>query len=247
MQFSKEQISKQLQKILQSNSCKKSKINCELLEYLVKESISGHDPKETEIGIDVFKKKYDKADSFNSNIRVYVHNLRKKLKIYYDTEGKYDEIILEIEKGRYHVNISKREKKAVKKTVSGSKYNLYKSLFFVTILILGSIASITYTKHHKSKYKNYPMWSDFHNSPKKTLLVLGDHFVMNSSLPTNNEGLIRDYYVNSRKEYEEFMDKNPELEDSLSASYVTYLTKQGPFSMKMINDVFYDMNTYFQL
>lgn len=249
MSYSKEQILKQLQKILQSNSCKKSKINCELLEYLVKESISGHVPKETEIGIDVFNKKYDKTDSLNSNIRVYIYNLRKKLNSYYNSEGKNDKIIFEIEKGHYHVIFHHREKEVNEKTEDRSKYKLYKLLFFATllVLVLGSVANIIFTKPHKSKYKNYPMWSDFHNSPKKTLLVLGDHFLMNSSLPTNNEGLIRDYYVNSRKEYEEFMENNPELEDSLSASYVTYLTKQGPFSMKMINDVFYDMNTDFQL
>lgn len=111
-------INKYLEKILISRHFNKSKISCDLLSYLVNASLTGKNPKEFTIGIELFGKKYNDSKQ-DSNIRVYIHNVRKKLKDYYVEDGKKDPVIFEIEKGKYRVNfISRKEIKSTKKEIT---------------------------------------------------------------------------------------------------------------------------------
>ncbi|MGD9931805.1 MAG: helix-turn-helix domain-containing protein, partial [Mangrovibacterium sp.] len=81
-----------MDRILGSTAFSKSTVNRELLKYLVQASMNGENPKEFQIAADVFGKKMNSGKEVN--IRVYIHNLRKKLEEYYQTEGKEDEFKL---------------------------------------------------------------------------------------------------------------------------------------------------------
>ena len=103
MNFDRELINRQLKKIIESRHFNKSKISCDLLEYLVSTSLEEKSPKEFTIGIELFGKKYGEETKPDANIRVYIHNLRKKLNDYYEEEGSKDPLVFEIEKGKYTV------------------------------------------------------------------------------------------------------------------------------------------------
>ena len=86
-----------------------------LLEYLVKSAIEGVVPKEVTIAYEVYGLDIDESSTHESNIRVYIYNLRKKLDSYYVREGKEDKIRFIIPKGRYKVEfVEKKENEAVK-------------------------------------------------------------------------------------------------------------------------------------
>ena len=79
-------------------------------------------PKELTIAHDVFGKSIDLDKKNDTQVRVYIHNLRKKLDSYYLHEGKSDEIIFEIPKGHYKVDF--REKNQVTKNQISKKNDL---------------------------------------------------------------------------------------------------------------------------
>src|SRR5660397_237779 len=109
MSIKKEEIEIQLQKILNSPKFRRSQNNCDLLRYLVAETIAERHPNELKIGIEVFSIKYEQNEKTNANIRVYIFNLRRKLKEYYTTIGAKDDLIFEVEKGDYIVKFKRKE------------------------------------------------------------------------------------------------------------------------------------------
>lgn len=82
--------------------CKSNRMK-DLLSYIITNSVSDetHDIKELTLAIDVFglSPAFDTSD--NSIIRVAVYKLKKKLKTYYETDGKTDAVKIEIPRGRY--------------------------------------------------------------------------------------------------------------------------------------------------
>lgn len=226
-------INKYLKKITESRHFVKSRISCDLLVYLTKASLEGKNPKEYTIGVELFGKKYDDDQKPDSNIRVYIHHVRKKLKDYYEDEGKKDPILFVIEKGKYHVRFDPPQKyrKPAKNRFLIPFLISFGALAVVSILLVNS-------GEKESVWKNLPIWQDFADTEKSTLLVLGDYFVFNGILPTGNTGIYRDFSINSEVDYEYLLDKNPELVQTLSKSNLTYLSKMAAFCQNDIYRVF---------
>ncbi|MGQ7869534.1 hypothetical protein [Sunxiuqinia sp. sy24] len=227
-------INKHLKKITSSRHFAKSKISCDLLCYLTEASLEGKNPKEFTIGVELFGKKYDENEKQDSNIRVYIHNVRKKLKDYYDAEGSKDPVIFVVEKGKYRVRFDspKDHRKPVR------------YVFLVPFLIsLAALIAISYLfvqqrTQNNNPWEDLPVWQSFAENEKPTLLVLGDYFVFSGELPTGNTGVYRDFSINSEVEYEHLLDKNPDLVFSLSKSHLTYLSKMAAFCQSHIYKVF---------
>jgi len=234
MTKNKNLIYKHLKKITSSRHFVKSKISCDLLSYLTEASLEGKNPKEFTIGVELFGKKYDDADRQDSNIRVYIHNVRKKLKDYYAGEGKKDPVIFVVEKGKYRVRFDspKDHRKPVRYV-----FLIPFLVSFAALLVVGFLFFIHFTEH-QTPWKDLPVWQDFAENEKPTLLVLGDYFVFSGQLPTGRIGVYRDFNINSEVEYEHLLDKNPELIHSLSKSNLTYLSKMAAFCQSHIYKVF---------
>ena len=98
-----DQIQAYLSKILQSSEFQNSTKYQKLLEYLVNSTLEGKVPKEITISIELFGIEMKDDTLGETNTRVYIHNVRKKLDSYYINEGKNDKIQFKIPKGRYKV------------------------------------------------------------------------------------------------------------------------------------------------
>ncbi len=227
-------IYRHLDKSLKSRHLNKSKISCDLLKYLVEASLEGKNPKEYTIGIDLFGRKYGPDKKQDANIRVYIHNLRKKLKDYYADEGRNDQVIFEIEKGKYNVLfISKKEYRAKHRPT-------YFTHFLISLAILiSTLAAFLLTKKgNTNAWDKLPVWQKFTGSDKKTMLVFGDYFVFEGILPSGKLGIFRDFEINSEAEYEHLLDKQPELAREIDKSNLTYLSKMSVFCQNEIMKVF---------
>src|ERR1019366_10272317 len=98
-----EAIQLQLQRMLGSSSFKRSGRISRFLQFTVEQTLSGRadELKESIIAIEV----YDRPTDFNPKIDPIVRNearrLRARLTSYYGTEGRTDEIVIEIAIGSY--------------------------------------------------------------------------------------------------------------------------------------------------
>jgi hypothetical protein len=229
-------IIKYLQKITTSRHFNKSKVSCELLEYLVQASIENKNPKEYTIGIELFGRKYEDDAKQDSNIRVYIHNMRKKLEDYYEDEGSRDAIVFVLERGKYRIHFKTR------KEYDAVKPRAFVYPFAISLVLLVMVTVLYFLKgsesRQKSLWRSLPVWQEFVGNGKETLLILGDYFVFSGILPTGNGGIYRDFSINSEKEFQELLNKKPDLVKVLSRSNLTYLSKMTVFCESDILRVF---------
>jgi hypothetical protein len=99
----RDQLAKQLDRLINSQVLHSSESLCRLLQYLAKHAIEhpGAPLKEYQIATEVLGKRADFDPQVDSAIRVQAGRLRTKLAEYYSSEGAHDQIIVELPKGSY--------------------------------------------------------------------------------------------------------------------------------------------------
>ncbi|MCL3780559.1 hypothetical protein EMN47_09200 [Prolixibacteraceae bacterium JC049] len=197
------------------------------MKYLVEETLKGESPKEFQIAFDVFGKRADSDKE--KNIRIYIHNLRKKLADYYANEGANDEIQFEIPKGNYEV-VFHIDKKAMVK----SRIRLMAPYLFVAGFILFIFSGILFFQKKGPKATKHFIWKELHQSNFPTLIVLGDHYFFGSRNPVGGFGITRQTSINSDKDLENWIEEHPEIKDDIRKSTQTYINKQAPFGLYKI-------------
>lgn len=218
-----------LERILHSETFSRSTINKQLLKYLFEATINNRNLKEFTIANELFKKED------NSGVRVYINNLRKKLKEYYEKEGNTDEIILSIPKGAYKIHFRKAEAKTGK--------HRKKWRWFVLICIKIGVLYFIYAKNYApTPLQKTNIWKEFLRSDENVLIVLGNHFFMAAPTATGNNGIIRDFDINSSEDMEQYVEDNPEMKDTISELHYSYLTWQAPACLFQIMPLFDDIS-----
>ncbi|MGQ8338013.1 hypothetical protein ACUNWD_15790 [Sunxiuqinia sp. A32] len=231
-----EKLNSQLSKILESDQFSRSNANKVLLKLLFYATIEGRKLKEATIGTEIFGKKYDPVKNDNK-VRVYIHNLRKKLSAYYEEEGRLDEVIFEIEKGDYRVSFKNR-------TVGKSKFSIGIVFFILLLLIVGGgiIASVLIENESK-----FDFWDGFSSNDFPTTLIIGDHFTIGSNVPTGGTGVFRDFSINSEQDFSQYIHEHPEQASAMIPNSYPYITKMGPYSTKALSMFFVDHGISFDL
>lgn len=221
-----QQISKYLTKIKNSQCFSKSVVLKELLAYLVEKSLHGETPKEVEIAYDVFGK--SKNSEKEKNIRIYIYNLRKKLKDYYDKEGLEDETVFSIPKGAYELVIKTNLKRTIKSRIG----KLSPFLLMISVLIL--LLSVLLSGNKRSAISKSFIWNDIYKSDYPLLIVLGDHYFINQKNVFGWMSPTRFVEINSDDDFEEMIEKTPDKADKLEKTDQTYINKQAPFAMHKV-------------
>jgi hypothetical protein len=112
----------QLEKILRSAAFRNTVGLQKFLEYVVGKTLQGQSQeiKEYSIAVEVLGKPADYDPRLDTSVRVQAHRLREKLEEYYATEGASDEILIELPKGHYVPQFSRRQKPATEVQDSSS-------------------------------------------------------------------------------------------------------------------------------
>ena len=198
-----------LAKILKSDTFKNSKTYQNLLIYLVDASIKNETPKEYDIAIEVFGKDAKFNPSEDPSIRVYISNLRKKLKQYYSQEGKNDKVCLDIPPGHYVVVFSEKNSSRIKQIFTFQKmlYSLIGVLVPVILFFVYKSVEHNNSNPATSSFLESPLWYDFAKSTNRLLVVLGDdYFILN---PRDvDAGIHRFHEINSDSDLEELKGKS---------------------------------------
>ncbi len=240
------EIRKYLDKIIESDCFSRSDIYKKLLKYLTEATIEGKRPKEFTIGLDVFNHKAD--DPATSNVRVYVHKLRKKLDTYYNKEGIHDPIRFSIPKGSYSIEFKNKKDVSYQTRV---KY-LWISLAAAILLFIIHLLFFVNPKSDNEKLKKTAFWHEFFDNGKETVIVAGDFFMFTDLKIEDERGLnwnIRDTRVNSEEQFMEIINNDSLLhpEDFRILSDVTYMPRDALFSMQYIIPVLHDNNVPYQI
>jgi TolB-like protein/Flp pilus assembly protein TadD len=100
---SADDVRRQLDRISLSELFSRSPRMSRFLRFTVERSLEGHaeELKEYLLGVEVFDRKPDYDSRIDPIVRVEARRLRAKLRSYYDTEGRDDELIIEFPTGGY--------------------------------------------------------------------------------------------------------------------------------------------------
>ncbi len=226
-----QKISQTLEKLINSKTFSKSGINKDLLNYLVNCTLKGENPKEYQIANDVFGKKADQQKEIN--IRVYIFNLRNKLKEYYKTEGREDTVIIQIPKGKYKVEFRFDKIKSIKSTIN--RYGFY---LFASGLVLLIISLVIILKAPRIHLPKNALWKEFLKTDFPIQIVLGDHYFFNDSIATGRIGISRDTRINSDEDLDLYVKAHPELIGKISKNKTTYINKQAPVGLFSMMQMF---------
>ncbi|WP_299578460.1 helix-turn-helix domain-containing protein [uncultured Sunxiuqinia sp.] len=223
-------IKRSLSRLIESHTFSKSPVNRELLKYLVSCSLKGEKPKEFQIAADVFGKKYDPDKEVN--VRVYMHNLRKKLEEYYAQEGQEDELIFELPKGQYAIHFNHSPIKSLKRKV----YRFSPWLAASSLLLL--IGILLFQLVISSNPVTIDFWKAFFAGGHPTKLILGDHYFYRGPIPSSDKGSIRDSRINSDQDFDAFLQSHPELVGHMEKTNLTYINNQAPIGLFYLMQVF---------
>jgi hypothetical protein len=226
-----QKISQTLEKLLNSKTFSKSGINKELLNYLVNCTLKGENPKEFQIANDIFGKKADQQKDIN--IRVYIFNLRNKLKEYYKTEGKDDTVTIHIPKGNYRVEFRFDRIKSFRRKLTHYGFHLFAS--GLVLLIISLIIIVQTPKIHLPQNT---LWRGFFKPDFPIQIVLGDHYFFNDTIATGRIGVSRDTRINSDAALDRFLKPHPELVGKITRDKTTYTNKQAPVGLFSIMQMF---------
>jgi len=233
-----------VERIIESKSFGRSNTYANLLRYLVRCTLKKDVPKETTIANEIFgKSSFDPSQS--TLIRVYVYNLRKKLKAYYSNEGVGAPIILKIPKGSYEVRFDAAEEVALKNSKSGKKWIIPLALAIIGLFLAFGYFGFDLWSVDNSARKNR-LWSDLFESNKPTMLVLGDIFAYTeidsaSGLLRN----IRDTQINSPQEFLDFKTKDNRKGITLESISYAYQIQSSLLWVKDLSNMFYSADQDF--
>lgn len=224
-------ISQTLEKLLNSKTFSKPGVYKDLLNYLVNCSLKGETPKEQQIALDVFGKKADLDKELN--VRVYILNLRNKLKEYYQNEGKDDTVILEIPKGKYQVEFKFLTYKSFRRSLE--KYSLTLFIFGFLLVFFSIVLLLNNDKFRQPKQA---IWRGFLKPDYPVLIVLGDHYFFTDSVATGRLGSSRDTRINSDEDLDAYLKVHPEAIGKIRKNNTTYINRQAPIGLFRLMNMF---------
>lgn len=211
------------------------------LNYLVEQALKENDLKEQTIGMELFQRNYN-DDKNDGIVRVYMYNLRKKLKTYYSEIGKNDDIRFVLEKGSYNIKFVKNNnpEKVIQlgKIVSYFKTTSNKVIFLTALIIL----LISYAVYQLQNDNNLYCWKPFFKDKAKNICILADQVILKKkNAPIGN--LISHEDINSASDFISFTKKNSI--DSLVLVDYTYFTKAVPHAIQKLTHLFTKQNQEF--
>ncbi|MFD2033411.1 helix-turn-helix domain-containing protein [Belliella marina] len=227
-----------LQHLLEHKLFSRSPSTSMLLKYLVKASIANKDLKENIISMELYGKDYADEKSA-AHMRVNIYHLRKKLETYYSTDGKNDEIKLQIKKGQYQVEFVERSKdpQVIIRTRRKKRY------FFLSAGLLMAIVLTFLSIYHKS----IPIWQPFFSNEKPTTLFIGDFFGIMGPIATGSFGWNRDYDINNLQDYYNFLEENPDKKDVIFPANYPYVTGLAAVGTMNISRIFHSHSNDFDI
>lgn len=243
--ISEKEVAALLDRIEHSASFGSSSTYSRLLRFLVESTSSGTIPKEREVAGHLFGTNHSGSDS--SKVRVYVYNLRKKLGLYFEKEGKEETYILTIPKGSYKVQFKKKKAPSILPVLPlKTKYWLY----VVMALLLLWISSMMYfisSKHDVGRqiFAESVFWKTYFEDDRPIQVVIGDLLIYSEldSL-TGEVRNVRNPEINTLADFEKYKNLGKNARRNLSEVTYSYLPEGSTEWISNLTKIFYPQKDF---
>lgn len=242
------------QRIAASGELGRSRIYARLFDYLLEASAAGRSPKEIEIAINVLGRDSDFDVSRDSVVRVYIHQLRKRLQRYYQRHEPDTRYQLVLPRGQYLFAVAdhrpdsarasgdRARTSGVRLWLAGMAALLLVSAVLNVLLWAGDTASFENpgTEETGQDLLDHPMWSNIVDDGLPVMVVMGDYYIFGEQ---SGEGritrMIRDFNINSPSDLA--ASQPPPEPDTAHTPYVdlsmTYMPEGSALALALIAPV----------
>ena len=232
-------IKYQAQKILSSGELGRSKNYALLLNFLVQCSIDGRIPKEFEIATEVLHRSKDFDVSSDSTVRVYIHQLRKKIDSYYQKYDADPSHRLVIPKGQYTVIVSERPVESSELTPKFSflKINNKTLLLTAVVLLLSNILymygrDLLGASRDSDLVGDKLVWTSLFDDDQPIMLVMGDYYIFGELNANGNIArMVREFNVNSKSDLEDLQFSDIENAQNYLDLNLSYMPEGSAFAL----------------
>ncbi len=241
--LSKEELQALYERILASGALGRSKVYGALLAYLLEAASQGRSPKEIEIALDVLGRDASFDVSRDSVVRVYIHQLRKRLNDYYEKHESAAPYRIIIPKGQYTIA-------AISTSAAPSPEEPAASLrrswqwpgiaalmllvgFGLAYLLFGRMASGPQSP--LAEAARHPLWSSIMDDDLPVLLVMGDYYIFGELDEFGRiTRMVRDFGINSSADLSARTASQPELEDRYLDLNLNYIPEGSALALSRI-------------
>ena len=242
--FSAKELLALCQRIMESGVLGRSKNYSALLEYLVQCSLSGKSPKEIEIAVDVFNRGDNFDVAADSSVRVYIHQLRKKLDAYYQSNEKDTVFRIVIPKGQYTILAQQRTPISPVQLSRGeqrSNLRVNNGLLLAVIILLAvnllymGITGRGSTLENSQATSEHPVWNSVLQDDQPILIVMGDYYIFGELNANGNVArMVREFNVNSSSDLEEMQFTDFDRAENYLDLDLSYMPEGSAFALARI-------------
>ncbi len=240
-----EQLRELSDRIIASGVLGRSKHYRNLLEYLVECSIADKAPKEIDLAVDGLKRGDDYDVSADSSVRVYVHQLRKKLDTYYQQHAPESAYRLTIPKGQYRLVMEANAVAAPEKKMPGPanrwQWSLNSALLASVLILLVINLVVLLTRDESAATASpllaseHPVWQQVLSDDQPILLVMGDYYIFGELNANGNIArMVREFNVNSRRDLEELQFTDFAQAENYLDLDLSYMPEGSAFALARI-------------
>jgi hypothetical protein len=201
-------------RIKTSGELGRSKAYGALLDYLAECSINGKSPKEYEIAVDALGKGANFDVTRDSAVRVYIHQLRKKLDNFFEANKTESAYRIVIPKGQYSLAaVSATDSRLRSSTLATLFDKISGNNLSATAIIALLAANLVFMWAYfdnssdtsvSSDLADSGIWSSLLDDDLPILLVMGDYYIFGELNDNGNIGrMVREFNINSREDLEQ--------------------------------------------
>ena len=240
--FSAKELLALCQRIIESGVLGRSKTYSALLEYLVQCSLSGKSPKEIELAVDVFNRGDNFDVSADSSVRVYIHQLRKKLDVYYQSNEQDTGFRIVIPKGHYTILAQQRTSTSqLSRGEHRSNLRINNGLLLAAIVLLAvnllymGITDRGSTIEISQATSEHPVWNSVLQDDQPILIVMGDYYIFGELNANGNVArMVREFNVNSSSDLEEMQFTDFDRAENYLDLDLSYMPEGSAFALARI-------------
>lgn len=210
--FSPEELQQIAKNIEDSGELGRSRIYANLLNYLLLHASKGKSPKEIEIAIDVLGRDASFDVSKDSVVRVYVHQLRKKLDNYYRKHNLDAQYRIIIPRGQYTIAVvptpSADNEPSQPLPLSTSWRRNLPQLAWAPVIAILLVTNLYFmlgrdprSADSAATVASLQPWSAVLDDNLPVLIVMGDYYIFGEMNELGNvTRMIRDFSINSSQD-----------------------------------------------
>lgn len=213
--ISPEELRALCDRIIKSGELGRSKTYAAILEYLAGCAISGTNPKEVAIAMDVLGREADFDVGKDSIVRVHVYHLRNKLSAYYARAGTAEKWRIDIPKGQYMLVATPNEAPAEPalsvsgKSLERKSYTPWLAAAAVLLLVLNLVwgrqdGEVSEAAAPANPFAATGLWQPLLDDTMPVLVVVGDYYIM-GEVDANGDvrRMVREFDINSRQDLQQ--------------------------------------------